>query len=182
MIYDITQELFSGRVYPGDAAPSYTRLRSFENGDRSTVTEFSMNAHNATHIDAPIHRIKGGIGIDALSLEACIGACEVIAADDRKRLLETDAKRILFTQCETIDEEIAAILVEKGVRFVGVWGQSVGSREVHRILLEAEIVVLEGAALEGIAEGSYFLSALPIKLGGCDGAPCRAVLIDGQWN
>ncbi len=180
MIYDITQNIFSGRVYPGDSQPKHTFLRSYGAGDRSAVTEFTMNAHNATHIDAPFHRLPGGRTVDALPLDACVGECEVISFWNRSRLRQTDAKRVLLTDCETIDEETAALLVEKGVAFVGVWGQSIGSREVHQILLEAEIVLLEGAALEGIEEGTYFLFAAPIKLEGCDGAPCRAILIRNE--
>ncbi len=180
MIYDITQNTFSGRVYPGDSHPRHTFLRSYAAGDRSAVSELAMNVHNATHIDAPFHRLPGGKAIDELDLEACVGECEVISFLNRSRLTETDAKRILLIDCETIDEETARLLVKKNVRFVGVWGQSVGSREVHHILLEAEVVILEGAALEDIAEGEYFLSAAPIKLEGCDGAPCRALLIQNQ--
>ena len=177
MIYDITQEVFAGRVYPGDPHPRFTRLKSFDSGDQSTVTEITMQVHAATHIDAPIHRVKGGLGAAEIALEKCIGPCEVVDYFDRARLKETDKKRILFVGCEEIDEETAQILVEKGVFFVGVQGQSVGNRAVHKALLENEVVVLEGAALESVPVGEYQLYAPPVPLGGCDGAPCRAVLI-----
>ena len=177
MIYDISQEVFAGRVYPGDPRPRFTRLKSFDSGDQSTVTEITMQVHAATHIDAPIHRIKGGLGAAEIALEKCIGPCEVVDYFDRARLKETAAKRILFVGCEEIDEETAQILVEKGVFFVGVQGQSVGNRAVHKALLENEVVVLEGAALESVPAGEYQLYAPPVPLGGCDGAPCRAVLI-----
>ncbi len=177
MIYDITQEVFAGRVYPGDPRPRFTRLKSFAAGDQSTVTEITMQVHAATHLDAPIHRVAGGIGAAEIALEKCIGPCEVVDYFDRARLLKTDAKRILFINCEEIDEETARILVEKGVFFVGVQGQSVGNRAVHKALLENEIAVLEGAALDSVPAGCYQLYAPPVPLGGCDGAPCRAVLI-----
>ena len=45
------------------------------------------------------------------------------------------------------------------------------------ILLSAEVALLEGIVLENVKEGSYFLSAAPLNLGGCDGAPCRAYLL-----
>jgi len=32
--------------------------------------------------------------------------------------------------------------------------------------------------LDEVPDGEYFLSALPLKLGGSDGSPTRAVLID----
>ncbi len=174
--YDISQELFGARVYPGDRAPVGKRIRSYEAGNTSQVTELAMNVHNGTHIDAPIHRIAGTAGIDAIPLEACIGACEVISILDRDRLLLTSAKRILLTDCETVDEETARLLVDKGVLLVGVYGQSIGTREVHHILLSASVVVLEGLNLAEVPTGSYMLAAQPINLAGCDGAPCRAVL------
>ena len=49
--------------------------------------------------------------------------------------------------------------------------------EVHRILLGAEIVLLEGIVLTDVRPGRYLLSAAPLALGGCDGAPCRAYLM-----
>ena len=48
---------------------------------------------------------------------------------------------------------------------------------VHLKLLAAEVVLLEGIRLGEVCEGVYFLSTAPINLGGADGAPCRAVLI-----
>lgn len=177
MIYDITQELFSGKVYPGDMKPEYRRVSTLAAGDSANTTELSMNAHNATHIDAPFHRVDGGKTIEELDLEACFGECEVISYSDTTALTATQAKRILLKDCECIDEQTAILIREKGVRFLGVEGQSVGSLDVHTILLEADIVVLEGAVLAHVPEGKYLLSSAPIKLGGCDGAPCRAILV-----
>jgi arylformamidase len=137
-----------------------------------------MSAHNATHIDAPIHRIKGGKGIDELSLDACVGECEVISISNRERLEKTDAKRILIRDTLTIDVNIAELLVKKGVVFVGVEGLGIGDRPTHNVLLTNDVVILEGALISNVPEGKYFLSALPIKLGGFDGAPCRAILKD----
>ena len=177
MIYDITQELFTGAVYPGDMRPENHRLKSSDNGDTSTVTVFTMNVHAATHIDAPIHRVKGGKGIDEIPLDACVGQAEVISYGNVKQLAASTSKRILFKDCEQIDEDTARLMVEKNVIFVGAEGQSIGNREVHRILLENEIVVLEGVRLSEVPEGEYMMYAAPVKLGGCDGAPCRAILM-----
>ena len=178
MIYDITQEIFSGKVYPGDLIPNYRRVCTLEQGAIANATEFSMNAHNATHIDAPFHRLKGGKTIEELSLDSCFGECEVISYNDKVAIEHTAATRILLKDCESIDTETANMFVEKGICFVGLEGQSVGSCEVHNILLGAEVVILEGAVLAHVPAGRYLLSAAPIKLGGCDGAPCRAMLAE----
>ena len=68
-------------------------------------------------------------------------------------------------------------LRDKGVLLVGAEGESIGDRTVHRILLENEIAVLEGAKLSDVPAGEYFLFAAPVPFGGCDGAPVRAVLV-----
>jgi arylformamidase len=51
--------------------------------------------------------------------------------------------------------------------------------EVHKILLRADVVLLEGIRLSDVPEGVYFLNAAPLCLGGADGAPCRAIL--AEW-
>ena len=50
---------------------------------------------------------------------------------------------------------------------------------VHRELLNNGIAVREGINVSGIAPGEYFLFAPPIKIGGAEAAPCRALLIKG---
>jgi len=57
-IYDISQEVFSCRVFPGDPAPEKRVLSSMEKGDLYNLTAFNMCAHNGTHVDAPFHFIK----------------------------------------------------------------------------------------------------------------------------
>ena len=54
-IYDISQEVFSCCVYPGDPKPEKKTLWATEKGDLYNLTAFSMCAHNGTHIDAPFH-------------------------------------------------------------------------------------------------------------------------------
>jgi arylformamidase len=48
---------------------------------------------------------------------------------------------------------------------------------VHRILLGAGVVIVEGLDLSGAPAGSYELVCLPLRIAGGDGAPARAVLI-----
>ena len=66
---------------------------------------------------------------------------------------------------------------------IGNESQTVGPEdapmEVHKILLGADVVLLEGIRLSDVPEGVYFLNAAPLCLGGADGAPCRAIL--AEW-
>jgi arylformamidase len=48
---------------------------------------------------------------------------------------------------------------------------------VHRVLLEAATVIVEGLDLSDVHAGEYDLWCLPLKLVGSDGAPARAVLV-----
>lgn len=57
-VMDISQEVFSCWVYPGDPTPQRQRLASMEAGDLYNLSQFSMCAHNGTHIDAPTHFLR----------------------------------------------------------------------------------------------------------------------------
>ena len=59
-IIDISQEILSCSIYPGDPAPKAEKLKSMEQGEKYNLSVFSMCAHNGTHIDAPSHFIKDG--------------------------------------------------------------------------------------------------------------------------
>ena len=48
---------------------------------------------------------------------------------------------------------------------------------VHRTLLGAGVVIVEGLDLSAAAPGPYQLVCLPLRIAGGDGAPARAVLI-----
>jgi arylformamidase len=80
-----------------------------------------------------------------------------------------------------IPADTARYLVERGVRTVGVDYLSVGGWqkdgvECHRILLGAEVWIIEGLDLSKVKPGNYDLACLPLKILGADGAPARAIL------
>ena len=192
MIYDITQELFSCRVYPGDPKPVCERVLQTANGDICNLTKFSMCAHNGTHVDAPFHFIGDGKTIDQVGLSSFVGDCYVgtkngdVSTDDAKALLAAAkeagaAERILIKGEAVVTKEAAEVFAEAGILLLGNESQTVGPleapMEVHLILLGKGIVLLEGIELSEVSEGRYFLSAAPLNLGGADGAPCRAYLI-----
>ncbi len=191
-IYDISQEVFSCRVYDGDTAPESREVKRMSRGDGYNLTEFSMCAHNGTHLDAPFHFLENGRTVGQISLGSVVGACRVVSfngrltARDMKKILAEigfadAARRILFKGETLVTAEAARVIAQSGVLLVGVEAQSVGDAaspaEVHKILLGKEVVLLEGIVLDEVEDGEYFLSAAPLNLGGADGAPCRAVLI-----
>ena len=194
-IYDISQEVFSCQVYPGDPTPEKTVLRSMENGDLYHLTAFRMCAHNGTHIDAPFHFLKDGKTVDALSLASLVGMAYVaehhgvVSGDDAVKIMEhakeqnpEAAKRILIKVVAEVSLEPAEVFVAAGILLLGNESQTVGPEDapmaVHQVLLGANVVLLEGIRLAEVSEGVYFLSAAPLNLSGADGSPCRAILID----
>ena len=185
-IYDISQEVFSCAVYPGDPQPERERLSATEKGDLYNLTAFSMCAHNGTHIDAPFHFLHDGKTVEQLDLSVFVGECWLcrcrgeIGAEEAAHILEESAgaKRILIAGPVTVTAAAAHVFARSGICLLGNEGQSVGPEnapmEVHKILLGAEIALLEGIVLKDIPEGQYVLSAAPLNLAGADGAPCRA--------
>ena len=197
-IYDITQELFGCEVYPGDPAPERQIQMKISDGAVCNLTAFKMCAHNGTHVDAPYHFVDDGKTIDQVDMKRFIGYAYVVShegditAKDAEAILKkankasTDADcdcnlRILVKGNATMTEEAAKIFADHNILLYGNESQTVGPleapMEVHLIMLGAKTVLLEGIRLSEVPVGAYLLNAAPINLGGCDGAPCRAVLM-----
>ncbi len=191
-IYDISQEVFSCAVYPGDPKPERQVLSAMEAGAVYNLTAFSMCAHNGTHIDAPFHFLGDGKTVEEMELSIFVGNCFVARQDgnvsggDAKEILQKagGAERILLAGNATVTAEAADVFAESGIKLLGNEGQSVGPEDapmqVHLILLGRGIALLEGVVLKNVPERHYFLSAAPLKLAGADGAPCRAYLIEKE--
>ena len=188
-IYDITQEVFSCTVYPGDPEPQKQTLSATDDGDLYNLTAFYMCAHNGTHIDAPFHFLPGGKTVDQMDLRVFVGDCYVarhrgdLTREDAQQVLEkaSGAERILIAGPAAVTAEAAEVFAASGICLLGNESQTVGPEDgpmqVHLILLNRGIALLEGLVLTDVPEGHYFLSAAPLNLAGADGAPCRAYLI-----
>lgn len=89
-----------------------------------------------------------------------------------------------------VSESLATWCAEKGVKMLGVEPPSVADVNnleevtlIHEILLGADIVIVEGlVALNEIEAEKVFFAALPLKIGGGDGTPCRAFAIEGELS
>ena len=195
MIYDISQPLFESVVFPGDPKPEKLPLRRMDEGSAYNLTGMRLCLHNGTHVDAPYHFISEGKTIDRMPLAKFIGPAWVeshagdVSAGDAKRILERAAaahpgaeKRILLKGPATVTLEAARVFAEAGIDLIGNESQTVGPEEapaaVHLALLGAEVVLLEGIRLSHVPEGAWLLNCAPLNLSGCDGSPCRAVLLE----
>ena len=185
-IYDIGKELFSSSVYPGDPVPCKETFLEISENCPCNLTLLTMGSHNGTHLDAPRHFIKDGAGVDEIPLEKCIGPCKVVSA--RGEITEEQMEAWLFDRTQKLlikgdillTPQAARVMARCRLDLVGVESQTVGEGEtqtsIHRILLAAQVVILEGLVLDKVQQGSYFLAAQPLKLSGLDGSPVRPVL------
>ena len=193
-VYDISQEVLSCVVYPGDPVPQRTVMQSMDEGELYNLSSIRMCVHNGTHIDAPAHFIKEGKTVDAIGIEAFVGVAYVaqhdgiVSAEDafsiirNARLADSAALRILIKGNAEVSLEAAEVFAQNGVLLVGNESQSVGPEDVpmavHKVLLGSNVVLLEGIRLSDVPEGVYLLSAAPLNIAGAEGSPCRAVLVD----
>jgi arylformamidase len=156
-----------------------------------------------THADAPLHVRDGALPSDEMPIDAFIGPAVVLdvsslageldrAALRMAGLHATPARLLLKTGRSSasgvfpeawpaLSADCAKALVADGLRLLGVDCPSVDLREsksldVHHALFDGGAFNLENLDLSIPAAGSYDLMAAPVKLGGLDAAPVRAVL------
>ena len=186
---DISRRIEPGMViYPGDPPLAMESALARSRGDVANVTRLALGTHTGTHVDAPVHFLDGGAGVEALPLDALVGPALVVdavapfAALDAPALAALDlpegTERLLLRGApeDGLTAGAARLLVDRGIRLVGVDRLTVGDEAAHRILLGAGVVALEGLELSRAAPGPWRLICLPLLIPGADGAPARAVL------
>lgn len=202
---DISVPLRDAMVHwPDDPPVSIRRIADIEHGATLNLTMISMGVHSGTHIDAPVHFIRGGKGVEHVPLDTVVGRARVIEIGDPESIKPDElaghrirrGERILFKTRNSsgiwqhdefvedyvfISDAAADYLVERGIRLVGIDYLSVGSYryggdQVHNTLLGAGVWILEGLNLSNVTPGNYDLICLPLKIVGGDGAPARAII------
>jgi len=96
-----------------------------------------------------------------------------------------DPKAAFTREFTTINASAARWCVEHGIKVVGVdylsiepQGPEKAGYPVHKTLLAADVVIIEGLDLRSVVPGQYELVCAPIKLLNGDGAPARVFLIE----
>lgn len=206
--YDISVSLGHESIgFPGDPPYRRTTVQALEHGADCNLSEITMSAHAGTHMDAPYHFFKNGKTIDQFPVEDFVLSARVVpiespVAIEPEELESVDVRpgeAILFkTRNSTegriesgvfqqdfvyLSEKGAEWCVRQGVGLVGIDYLSIekfGSRNftVHRKILGNDTLILEGINLKSVPLGKYTLFCFPLKIGGGDGAPVRAVLMD----
>lgn len=177
------------------------------------MERLTMSLHSGTHMDAPSHMNEFRTNLDEFPVERFQGTAVYIpvagskgpsepitAADLEPYLgqLTVDSIVLLYTgwgekrdwttewiyQSPYLDNDAARLLVERGVKGVGIDHFSIGgtgeaNEETHRILLGSGMWIAEGLQLNfpELAHGSWHLLSLPIKVRESSGAPARVVAL-----
>ena len=208
-IWDVSVPVrHGGLVYPGNPPISITAVQSIAQGDTANVSRIDLGSHTGTHVDAPLHFMDGGAGVDELPLDVLVGPARLIAFGDdviavgeaelRRHDLNGVTRLLIKTRNSAwlasgssefhpdfthVAPDGAEYLVSIGVRLVGVDYLSVEQfrsphHRTHKTLLSNGVVIVEGLVLTEPPPGDYELYCLPMLLAGIDGAPARAVLIE----
>jgi arylformamidase len=203
-LYDVSLPLYPGMInWPGDPEFGVESVHRIADGDAANVSRLVLGSHSGTHIDAPRHFIEDAPGVDAIDPEILTGRARVFDLPitdvlDSVLLNGLDLKyqsRVLFKTRNSeslrrgeitedyvcLTPEAASYLVAQGVKLVGIDSLSIEQAHapghpVHRTLLEAGVVIIEGLDLSDVPEGFYDLIALPLKVRDADGAPARVIL------
>jgi arylformamidase len=186
---------------------SFEFLKDMRKGDGFTLSKLTLGAHSGTHVDAPMHFIRDGGPVDKVRLESLMGPARVIDIPDSVQSIDAvelnrhnwkDAERVVFRTRSSvrgwmksptfhrdfafIAPDAAQLMTDAGIKLVGVdyiSAEKFGAPAplTHRILLGKGIPIVEGLALESVVPGDYELIVLPMKVGGHEGAPARAVML-----
>ncbi|GAA3405644.1 cyclase family protein [Paenibacillus hodogayensis] len=207
---DLSQDLFHNCPVLPDHEPPQLDYVLIGARDGWTLERITMNLHTGTHMDAPAHLGDYTLTMDRIPVDRLQGKAlyvplahkgpgEPITAADlepyRERM-DDETVVLLYTGwgekrgwskewvygSPYVSNEAAKLLVQSGVRGVGIDHFSVGgtgdeNRETHRILLGAPVWVAEGLQLDdpALGEGNWHVMALPIKIRDSSGAPARVV-------
>lgn len=207
-IHDITAEVSTALPFYSENDPfSMKQVLKLENGDICNLSRVTMSMHIGTHADMPLHFIEGGKACHEIPLDHFYGAAKLfrIILESTRNIKKSDlipldiragdiilldmgqsvymGESTLKKDYAVIEPDAAEFLVQKKIKTLGVDYVSVDAYNspnfpVHKILLDGGVTILEGLVLDGVPEGEYILSALPLKFKGGDGSPVRAVLVE----
>jgi len=188
---DISRAIWPGMPkYPSDPDIKIGPIKSLEHGDSCNLSKLDFGSHTGTHVDAPLHILEKGPGVDELMIEDLI--CDVLVTNvdefyehGAHEAIDLNGVRgVLLKGVEnktTITIEQAEILLKHRMKVVGTEGMSIEessdkTHSVHRLLLNEGVILVEGLDLTQVKPGCYRLICLPLKIKNGDGAPARAVL------
>ncbi len=207
MIHDISLRLPDRAVpYPGDPPFACEFLRAIGGGDSCNLSSLAMSLHRGTHLDAPLHFLDGGKSLDAYPLERFVLPAVVVDVPSAPAvlaehlaglpplagqavLLRTDNSRRGWCHTPPFRDDFVHLSLPAARRLIDLQASLVGidyptieargdpAHPVHRALLAADVLILEGLDLSAVRSGRYTLQCLPLPLKATEASPVRAALI-----
>ncbi len=169
--HDITHQM---KVFPADPAVGILRHHDYQNG--YFVSQVIFGTHTGTHIDVPVHKIKGGMTVDEVPIEKFTGRAlvmdipglkpleEITPAHLDKYAAKLDGVRAVilrtgwgqhfaqddfFTSFPGLSEEAVDWFDTHKIRLIGLESPSVNAlkhQEIHTLLLKKNILIVESLA------------------------------------
>jgi arylformamidase len=181
-------------------------LKRIEDGAEANVSRLTCDVHTGTHIDAPRHFVDDGMPVDEIPLDMLVGPAFVARVPDEvhtitPRVLDNlcipeRTERLLLhtsnsglwhshpasfqTDYVALTPEAAQWAVDRNFQCIGVDYLSVqhydDGPETHQILLENEVVIIEGLDLTSVSSGNWELICMPVKINKAEATLARAAL------
>jgi arylformamidase len=203
-LYDATLPIKEGMLtFPGDPQFSITPVFQTQSGDRFNLALMSIGTHLGTHVDPPAHYLEGGQTVDQIPLHILVGpgivldmrGAKTIGRQELEKSPLGDYPRVLFKTDNGqrlrgtafiedyvhLTEDGAEFLLDKGVILAGIDYLSIEKYDspgatVHRMLLKAGVLIVEGVDLLEVPAGPCTVYCLPLPIQGGDGAPARVLI------
>lgn len=198
-IIDISLPLHQGLpAWPGDI-----KFQRKESRGTAITSKIIMSSHTGTHMDAPKHFLFNDQSVDKFALGKLVGRARVFTLDSREQisraeiaqlpiqkgdrvLLKTRNSKLVTRKKFTPDYVSLSLAAAKhlaakkisliGIDYFGIETKSAPGHPVHKTLLKAGIVIVEGLDLSKVKPGVYNLAALPLRILDGDGSPARVIL------
>jgi arylformamidase len=160
------------------------------------VSRLLMGTQTGTHIDAPAHFVADGATLEALPIQALIGQYlwvdlnHFTQADLGELMANYKEETLLFltssgnTEKEISEEVFSGLLKLPCIVWVSVYGVQVVGHDplyFHQALSKSGKYLIEDVdeiMARRINPGGEMI-ALPLRLRGVSGSPCRVVVIQG---
>lgn len=209
-IIDLTMDIYDGApAFELDPNCSVQPYHTIESAGYN-MTQISMGTHQGTHLDAPYHFLDDGKTVEQLDLSKCVGEAILVDLSHKRPkeaidvadiaayasriqagsrvIIRTDwhrqyPEKHYFSDFPYMTVELSQWLADQKIALIGMdfpTPNPTDYDEIHKILLRAEIVIVEGLAnLSEIGEQPFMFVGAPLKIRGRDGSPIRAVAIIG---
>lgn len=208
MIHDLTITLTEETLpFPDSGDPRMTWKHLVDhNVYKCQVCLFSMVTHFGTHVDAPLHYIKGGKTTAQVELSKYCGQAVCIEVSDfpedgvfdlepyleqNRELIHPGDILLLYTGWEgrlgtsdyfkfaDFDGATGALMEKYNLNGIGFDLPSIDrSGEAHQAVLGRDMSIIESLInLRPLIGKRFYFSAVPLKFGDGDGSPVRAYAI-----